>query len=199
MVRLKHRYLVLNFLYPDLPPSTSATTNPKLPPTLHFNRPTPDTVTLPYLSRLLRDLISDQFGDYGTAHATAGSGGIVVKYLSPATSTAIIRVPRAQARLVAAAVFGLVRFPRPVEKAVVVRVVRVCGTVRKAEEEVIRRAKGAMGRARREGLGISAFGLGSGAHDDRETGGVKGGLKRVLGIEDEDDDESEDDEVMAYG
>ena len=42
----------------------------------------------------------------------------------------------------------MTRLPKPVDVPVVVRVVRVSGTIRKAEEEVIRRAKEIILRAR---------------------------------------------------
>ena len=70
-----------------------------------------------------------------------------VKYLSPATSTAIIRVARQHYRLVWTALSFVTRLPRPVEQECVIQVVRVSGTIRKAEEEAIRRAKAAILRA----------------------------------------------------
>lgn len=77
----------------------------------------------------------------------------IVKYLSPATSTAIIRCPRESYRLVWAALTYMSRLPGnkdgnqsgsgkrdpPIE--CVFRVVRVSGTMKKAEQEAIRRAR----------------------------------------------------------
>jgi ribonuclease P/MRP protein subunit POP5 len=54
--------------------------------------------------------------------------------------------------MVWAALTFTTKLPRPADTAVVFRVVRVSGTIRKAEEEVIRRAKGIVRRAR-EGTG----------------------------------------------
>lgn len=83
--------------------------------------------------------------------------------------------------------------PRPC----VFQVVRVSGTIRKSEEEAIRRARGAILRAKRK---------------DEEDGGVMMGLQAILkgtredesfaigrkgagaGIEDDDDDDDEDDD-----
>jgi ribonuclease P/MRP protein subunit POP5 len=77
---------------------------------------------------------------------------VIVTYWSPATSTAIIRCPREHYEMVWAALTFTTKLPRPADTAVVFRVVRVSGTIRKAEEEVIRRAKGIVRRAR-EGTG----------------------------------------------
>lgn len=77
--------------------------------------------------------------------------GGIVKYLSPATSTAIIRCPRASYRLVWSALTYMSRLPAPKGRGgitpaesppdCVIRVVRVSGTMKKAEEEAIRRAR----------------------------------------------------------
>lgn len=155
MVRIKHRYLLVNFLYPE--ESKSASTNtPSLPYSVQFHQPSPDNLTSKLLTRLLREGLSDNFGDYGAGRA---AGSLQVKYFSPATSTAIIRVAREHYRLVWAVLTYLTFLPRPVERKCVVRVVRVSGTMRKAEEEAIRRARVAIQRAtgvakgeRREGV-----------------------------------------------
>lgn len=76
--------------------------------------------------------------------------GYTVKYLSPATSTAIIRCPRASFRLVWTALTCMSQVPgfsdpgskrSSSTRACVFRVIRVSGTMRKAEEEAIRRAR----------------------------------------------------------
>lgn len=84
----------------------------------------------------------------------------LVKYLSPATSTAIIRCPRASFRLVWSALTYMSHVPAiggdPAQKRsnggrerpCVFRVVRVSGTMRKAEEEAIRRARREIVRVR---------------------------------------------------
>lgn len=50
--------------------------------------------------------------------------------------------------MVWAALTFTTKLPRPLDTPVVFRVVRVSGTIRKAEEEVIRRAKGIIKKAR---------------------------------------------------
>ena len=74
---------------------------------------------------------------------------IQVNYLSNATSTAIIRCPRAHYKLVWAALTFMTKLPKPANTAVVVKIVRVSGTIKKSEEEVIRQAKKIIERARR--------------------------------------------------
>ena len=79
-----------------------------------------------------------------------------VKYLSPATSTAIIRCPRASFRLVWTALTYMSHVPDQElpdkrsggKRPCVFRVLRVSGTMRKAEEEAIRRARREIVRVR---------------------------------------------------
>lgn len=73
-----------------------------------------------------------------------------VKYLSPATSTFIIRVSRAHYKIAWAALCFMTSVPVKNGKNCVFRVVRVSGTIRKAEEEAIRRAREMIIKARRE-------------------------------------------------
>lgn len=61
-----------------------------------------------------------------------------MKYFSPTTSTGILRCPREHHRLVWTA---LTFIKEILGKPVVIRVVRVSGTIKKAEQEGIRRAK----------------------------------------------------------
>lgn len=70
-----------------------------------------------------------------------------VNYFSPATSTAIIRCPRDHYELVWAALTFVTKLPRA-DVPVVCRVVRVSATIKKAEEEVIRRSRAVVKRAR---------------------------------------------------
>ncbi|OJJ77480.1 hypothetical protein ASPBRDRAFT_112899 [Aspergillus brasiliensis CBS 101740] len=167
MVRLKHRYLLLDILYPDpstWPSATSATAptsrtqNP--PPSksksksqaqLQIHSPTSDALTPGLLAKMVREEVALMFGDYGVGRlGGAGAGSISVKYLSPATSTAIIRCPRAAFRIVWTALTCMSQVPGFSEpgskranttRSCVFRVIRVSGTMRKAEEEAIRRAR----------------------------------------------------------
>lgn len=64
-----------------------------------------------------------------------------VKYLSHATSTFILRVSRSSYRLLWAALTFMTSIPVKNGKPCIFRVVHVSGTMRKAEEEAIRRAR----------------------------------------------------------
>ncbi|PNS18802.1 Ribonuclease P/MRP protein subunit POP5 [Sphaceloma murrayae] len=193
MVRLKHRYLVLHFLYPSLP-STNQPSTP-LPVPLQFSAPTPDTLTPALLTRLIRDSLSLLFGDYGSGMV---SGSLKIMYLSTPTSTAIVRVSRAHYRLVWAALTMVgrlegekgVRGRKEPGREVVIRVVRVSGTVRKCEEEVIRRGMEVIRRARRDGEGreVGILDDGGGRERERENG------MRVMDTEDEEEEEEEEEE-----
>ncbi|KAJ6051352.1 hypothetical protein N7460_001886 [Penicillium canescens] len=153
MVRLKSRYLLIDILYPD--PKTWPTTNPSKPPNpqLAIHAPTSDTLTPGFLAKMVRETVSELYGDWGVGKlGGASAGGLNIKYLSPATSTAIIRCPRPSYRLVWSALTymsgvpdtnngGQKRAGTGRERGCVFRVIRVSGTMRKAEEEAIRRAR----------------------------------------------------------
>lgn len=72
---------------------------------------------------------------------------LAVNYFSSSTSTAIVRCPRDHYEIVWAALTYITKLPR-VEIPVVCRVLRVSGTIRKAEEEVIRRSQKIVKRAK---------------------------------------------------
>ncbi|KAF4555637.1 Rpp14/Pop5-like protein [Elsinoe fawcettii] len=207
MVRIKHRYLLLHLLYPT-PSSSSPRTSSSPPLALEFNAPTPDTLTPALLARLIRDTVSLLFGDHGAGMIASS---LKVMYLSTPTSTAIVRVGRAHYRLVWAALTMVGRLPAPSTggyggdrgrggrggrgqgrdgreqgQEVVIRVVRISGTVKKCEEEVVRRGMEVIRRAKREGkevgVGLGSLGMG-------EEGKGKG--KDSMGIVDDDEDEDE--------
>ncbi|KAL2066353.1 hypothetical protein VTL71DRAFT_2424 [Oculimacula yallundae] len=143
MVRLKHRYLLVNILYPELEKSQSQS---KIPDVVVFNQPSSSSLTNQALLRGLRAEISNTFGDFGMG---AVAESLTVKYLSPATSTFILRVSRAHYRIVWAALSLMNTVPIQDGKKCVFRVVRVSGTIRKAEEEAIRRARELILKAQR--------------------------------------------------
>ncbi|KAF9739252.1 hypothetical protein PMIN06_005278 [Paraphaeosphaeria minitans] len=143
MVRVKNRYLVVNILYPTSSPAAKA--GDAVPEPLQFHAPTPDAFHTGQFMRLVREGIAELFGDYGMGMA---SRTLKVIYWSPATSTAIIRCPREHYEMVWAALTFTTKLPRPMDTPVVFKVVRVSGTIRKAEEEVITRAKGIIRKAK---------------------------------------------------
>ena len=77
MVRIKHRYLVVRFLYPS---TTVDVKDPRLG--YCFHQPTSDALTIPLFLRLIRHSIEDLFGDYGS--------GIVASSLSGTPSIFIL-------------------------------------------------------------------------------------------------------------
>lgn len=114
---------------------------------------------------------------------------MAVKYLSPATSTAIIRCPRASYRLVWIALSYISHVPEfaapgsgpgkrsPLTRPCVFRVVKVSGTMRRVEEEAIRRARKEISRA--------ASWVGDG--DASDTGDVVDDTGDVMDVMDEED------------
>ena len=128
-----------------------------------------------------------------------------VKYLSPATSTAIIRVTRAHYRLVWAALTYITRLPRPIEQPCVFQVVRVSGTIRKSEEEAIRRAKASILRAHKAAETGEADGLGAGLERIMGRGAQdldvhdRHGIQGIEDRDDEDDVDEDEDEDADMG
>ncbi|KAL8790361.1 MAG: hypothetical protein Q9195_006379 [Heterodermia aff. obscurata] len=190
MVRVKHRYLLLNILYPE---QEQYPRKASLPDTLQFHHPSPDDLTPQLLARAIRDQISLLYGDYG---AGLTNNGLNIKYLSPATSTAIIRCSRDNYRLVWAALTYMTQLPKSSKfaqaRSCVMQVVRVSGTIKKSEEEAIRRAKTAICKARKEAAGSATEELNAilgqpGPEVELEMLGQKGS-KPIAALEDEDDD-----------
>ena len=72
MVRMKNRYLVVNYLYPS---STTSTSKDSLPGALQFHQPTPDDFHAGRLSRAIQDGVSELFGDYGSGMAASSLKG----------------------------------------------------------------------------------------------------------------------------
>ncbi|KAI1170346.1 Rpp14 family protein [Nemania sp. FL0916] len=134
MVRIKERYLLVNILYP-----TELGTRPNLPDVVVLNQPTTADLTPVALGRAVRAEVAALFGDYGSG-ALEG-GGFSVKYLSLATSTFILRIGRASYRLVWTALSFMDSVPVKNGKPCVFRVVHVSGSMRKIEEEAVRRAR----------------------------------------------------------
>ncbi|CCU74709.1 unnamed protein product [Blumeria hordei] len=136
MVRIKNRYLLVNILYPENELAQKRTQ--QVPDVVAFNQPTTDNLTAQALLRMVRAEVAFYFGDHG---AGAISESLSVKYLSHATSTFILRVSRAHYKFVWAALSLTTTVPVNEGKGCIFSVVRVSGTMRKAEEEAIRRAR----------------------------------------------------------
>jgi ribonuclease P/MRP protein subunit POP5 len=162
MVRLKNRYLLVNILYPELGLQPKI---PKVPDVVVFNQPTTSTLTASALIKGLRAAVAELFGDYGSGAVNERLVGKIdriclkklgmlsyglVKYLSNATSTFILRVSRDHYRIAWAALSLMNRVPVTDGRSCVFRVVRVSGTIRKAQEELIRRSREMILKAQRE-------------------------------------------------
>ncbi|SMQ53763.1 unnamed protein product [Zymoseptoria tritici ST99CH_3D7] len=192
MVRLKHRYLLVNILYtePAKPARLAKTAaEAQLPWTVQFRRPGQDKLDGKLLARIVRDGVAELFGDYGAGMV---AGSLQVKYMSSATNTAIIRVSRAHYRLVWAALTFTTKLPNPVNESCVIQVVRVSGTIKKAEEEAIRRARLSIVRARRAAEGKTGI-ADSLSEDEFDELGMAGGIEDRDGNDEEDDDEDDGD------
>ncbi|KAK7956613.1 rpp14 family protein [Apiospora aurea] len=118
MVRIKERYLLVNILYPS-----EIGVKPGVPDVVVINQPTTDKLTPQALLR----------GDPRR-----------VKYLSNATSTFILRITRAQYRMLWTALTFMDHVPVRDGKPCTFRVVHVSGTIRKVEEAAIRHARNLM-------------------------------------------------------
>ncbi|KAL2160431.1 hypothetical protein VTH06DRAFT_1604 [Thermothelomyces fergusii] len=178
MVRLKDRYLLVNIVYADVPAGQAKGPVPDL---LLYNQPTTDELRPQLLLKAIRHEVAALFGDCGSG---AVERSLQVKYLSPATSTFILRVSRAHYRLVWAALAFMGRVPVRDGRPCVFRVVRVSGTMRKAEEEAVRRARRLVQAARDEMAGRRGSSAGAALGALLRGGGGGGG-----GGEDNDDDE----------
>jgi ribonuclease P/MRP protein subunit POP5 len=201
MVRIKHRYLLLNILFPDgLSATPSSSSNPGKPFSLTFHSPTPSHFQAASLVNLIRESVAELFGDYGIGIIA----GLKIMYFSPATSTAIVRCPRASYRVVWAALTFMGSLPgarRGSAERVgcVIRVVRVSGTIRKAEEEAVRRARAEIVRVKMSeqegGEGSGTVGLdkllrlGQGGDSALDRDDEEAGIEDMSdGAEDMDDD-----------
>lgn len=171
MVRIKNRYLLVQILYPAQPQaqaqaqaqaqkvqlSSSAPASADTPAAAHhryllaLHAPTPDSIGAVHLLRLVRANLAQLFGDAGAGLAGAG---LAVKYWSNATSTFVLRCRREVVRWVWAAVafvHGVPAAPGSQGQAgreCVMRVVRVSGTMKKCQEELVRRARTLLGRVK---------------------------------------------------
>ncbi|GAA5842151.1 hypothetical protein JCM11251_006541 [Rhodosporidiobolus azoricus] len=126
MVRFKHRYLLVHLVFPAQLDTTSFTSSPSdltLPPTPALSESA--------IINLLRDSLSVNFGDVGAGEV---GGTFSIKYLSPSTSTLILRVSREHYRTLWAALTLLRRIGG---QEVVARVVHVSGTIRKIQHAAI--------------------------------------------------------------
>lgn len=143
MVRLKHRYVLFEILYP--PQSNASKVEQRRKSSLfsqspkecllQLHSPSPISVTGRSIASLLKKVIEDHFGELASGTIALL---LIVKYFSNKTSTGIVRCSRTDFEKVVAA-FALVNKIENLD--VVMRCVHVSGTIRKCEEFSIRRNK----------------------------------------------------------
>jgi ribonuclease P/MRP protein subunit POP5 len=81
MVRLKNRYLLIDIIYPDPATWPSAKSDPKntkpTPTTaqLAIHSPTSDALTPGLLAKMVREQVSDLYGDWGVGKLGGVSAG----------------------------------------------------------------------------------------------------------------------------
>lgn len=143
MVRLKHRYILFDILYPPTshPASSSQrdkfTTFAESPKTslLSLHATSPASITARAIALILRHTIEDHFGELAAGTIALL---IIVKYFSNKTSTGIIRCNRQNFHQVVAAMALVTKMDC---LDVVMRCVHVSGTIRKCEQFSIRNNK----------------------------------------------------------
>lgn len=154
MVRIKERYLLVDIVYPE---AAQDQAKAGLPDLLFYNQPTVNACNARSIQYAIKAQITDLFGDFGAGAVERSLRGLLllpfgssakltdptVKYLSNATSTCILQCSREHYRLVWAALTMMKHVPtkQGVGLPCIFRVVRVSGTIKKVEEEAIRRAK----------------------------------------------------------
>ncbi|CAI5758543.1 unnamed protein product [Candida verbasci] len=147
MVRVKHRYILFEILYPP-------TTNERVTPREDFeafstaeqnalftlHQRAPSTINHKSIMNSIRRSLQDHYGDVG-----AGSAGMLMnlKYFSNKTSTGIIRCGRAQSDTIIGAMTLIERIDNCY---LTFQTLHVSGTIKKCEEYSITRTKQIMCR-----------------------------------------------------
>lgn len=143
MVRLKHRYILFDILYPPVSIPRTGTQKEKFrdfcespkDTLLALHASSPASINSKTIANILKNVVHDHFGEI-----SAGGVGllIIVKYFSNKTSTGIIRCNRQDFEQVMAAIALVTKVDA---YDVVMRCVHVSGTIKKCEQFSIRRNK----------------------------------------------------------
>ena len=105
MVRIKHRYLLVNILYPENPqePINPFQNYGRLPDVVQFHQPTGDGLTSQSLLRAVREQITVLYGDYGAGVTASGLSGMIRLYTitrpPDCSSTSILELPITSVRI----------------------------------------------------------------------------------------------------
>ena len=79
MVRLKHRYLLVNILYPETKDATHLKVSNDMPYTVQFHQPSSDRLDARILLQMIRSGVSELFGDYGAGKVAGSLQGTLIK------------------------------------------------------------------------------------------------------------------------
>ncbi|GAA5885420.1 hypothetical protein JCM16303_005191 [Sporobolomyces ruberrimus] len=171
MVRYKHRYISCELLFIDsldhLPSLNGNTTGGRGGE--NGESTLPPGVNEAAIIRLLRDSLAVNFGDVGAGEV---GGTFAVKYLSPSTSTMILRVSREHFRTLWASLTLLRKIGG---KEVVTRVTHVSGTIRKIQHCAIALDREQILKSHRRSIERKKDRITSEKKEGRVIGGVKGG------------------------
>lgn len=134
MVRLKQRYILFEILYPPAEDEQLFSNSPE-DALLGLHQSSPASINPQSLTRSIRKVIQDHFGDHG-----AGTAGLLiqVKYFSNKTSTGIVRCSRLSASTVVGALTLIDNFDG---ENVLIKVSRVSATIKKCEQYSIQRSQ----------------------------------------------------------
>lgn len=141
MVRLKHRYILFEILYP---PSTDTSKTPRddfvsycnsqIDSLVVLHQSSPGTINQRTLTNCIKNMILDVYGDFGLGEVGMS---VLVKYFSSKTSTGIIRCGRTNYKKVVGAMTLIEKLEG---NDVIIRCTRVSGTIKKSEEYSISRS-----------------------------------------------------------
>ncbi|KAI3406720.2 POP5 [Candida oxycetoniae] len=146
MVRVKHRYILFDILYP---PSISSNeqesydfTSSQQRSLLTLHQSSSPEITQKTILQGIRKSLYVHFGDIGS-----GSAGMLmsVRYFSNTTSTGIIRCDRDQVSTIVAAMSLITRLNAN-EPDVIMRCLHISGTIKKCEEFSIRSSRELMNK-----------------------------------------------------
>ncbi|KAK6462209.1 Rpp14/Pop5 family-domain-containing protein [Scheffersomyces coipomensis] len=138
MVRIKHRYILFEVLYPPSNPNHeefvkfSETQEDAL---LTLHQASPSSINARLIISTIRKSIQEHYGEHGVG---AAGLSINMKYWSNKTSTGIIRCDRESFQIVVGAITLINRFE---SNPVIIRCTHISGTIHKCEEYSIRRSK----------------------------------------------------------
>lgn len=135
MVRIKHRYLLFDILYPPTSDSKitprdefSTFSKSELNALIQLHQTSPAKINPRTILSTIRKALQDNYGDTGSGKA---GGNLIVKYFSNKTSTGILRCDREQSDLIVAALSLITKIEL---NFVIFRCLHVSGTIKKCEE-----------------------------------------------------------------